>query len=73
MKREIDITGKYIGNAIGFCHCSTHIGALNKKLAYEHKCLAKNCKYLEKYDEEQWKSKDKYYNSQKGVRRKWVK
>lgn len=25
-KREKSITGKYIGNAIGYCHCSLHKG-----------------------------------------------
>ena len=58
--REKSITGKYIGNAIGYCHCKTHKGALNKELAYRHKCIAKKCKYLEKYSEEQWRKKEKY-------------
>ena len=35
--REKAITGKYIGNAIGYCHCKAHTGALNKELAYKHK------------------------------------
>lgn len=35
--REKSITGKYIGNAIGYCHCKAHTGALNKELAYKHK------------------------------------
>ena len=49
--RERDINGKYIGDAIGYCHCEWHKGALNKKLAKEHKCVGKKCKYLEKYEE----------------------
>nr|DAH33400.1 MAG TPA: hypothetical protein [Caudoviricetes sp.] len=48
--REKAITGKYIADAIGYCHCEKHKGALNRKLAYRHKCMAKKCKYLEKYD-----------------------
>ena len=51
-KREKDINGNYIGNAIGVCHCDRHPGALNRQIAYKHKCLAKKCKYLEKYNEE---------------------
>ena len=40
-KREKDINGNYIGNAIGVCHCDRHPGALNRQIAYKHKCLAK--------------------------------
>lgn len=60
--REKDINGKYIGNAIGFCHCKEHEGALNKSLAYKHKCVAKKCKHLEKYNEYAWAKKDTYRN-----------
>ena len=67
--REQDINGKYIGDAIGFCHYNKHKGALNKKLAYEHHCIAKQCRFLEKYTEEAWKPKQKYYNSHKGVKK----
>lgn len=65
--REKDINGKYIGNAIGYCHCPAHEGALNKKLAIEHKCVAKRCKYLEKYSEDAWRFRLKYYNKRKVV------
>ena len=51
-----------INNAIGFCHCEAHKGALNKELAYKHKCIAKKCKYLEKYNEESWRQKPAYRN-----------
>ena len=60
--REPDIHGKYIGDAIGYCHYKEHPGALNKKLAYEHKCIAKKCKHLEKYSEKAWKKKQTYRN-----------
>lgn len=60
--REISIYGTYIGNAIGFCHYTKHPGALNKAIAYKHKCLAKNCKYLQKYDEQSWRYKQAYTN-----------
>ena len=58
--REKSITGKYIGNAIGYCHCKAHTGALNKELAYKHKCIAKRCKWLEKYNDEAWRRKERY-------------
>lgn len=63
--RQKDINGNYIGNAIGYCHCTRHKGAINRKLAYEHKCIAKHCKYLEKYSEDAWRRKDTY-NNKKG-------
>lgn len=58
--REKSITGKYIGNAIGYCHCRLHKGALNKELAYQHKCVAKRCKWLEKYNDDAWRKKERY-------------
>lgn len=58
--REKSITGKYIGNAIGYCHCKAHTGALNKELAYKHKCIAKRCKWLEKYNDDAWRRKERY-------------
>lgn len=58
----MSIYGTYIGNAIGFCHYTKHPGALNKAIAYKHKCLAKKCKYLQKYDEQSWRYKQTYTN-----------
>ena len=60
--REKDINGNYIGNAIGYCHYHKHNGALNYKLAKEHKCLAKKCKHLEKYSEDAWQLRGRYRN-----------
>ena len=54
--REKSRDGNYIGDAIGFCHCARHKGAVNRKIAHEHKCIAKRCKYLEKYSAEIQKS-----------------
>ena len=51
--RQQDINGKYIGDAIGYCHYEKHKGALNYKLAKDHKCIAKHCKHLEKYSEDE--------------------
>lgn len=60
--REKSIHGKMINNAIGYCHYSGHKGALNRELAYKHKCLAKKCRYLEKYNEDSWNKKPAYKN-----------
>ena len=57
--------GNMISNAIGFCHCEDPKGALNRELAYKHKCIAKKCKYLEKYNEESWNIKPRYKNRRK--------
>ena len=62
LMREISIDGKIIKNAIGFCHCEAHKGALNRELARKHKCIAKKCKHLEKYNEEIWRQKPAYKN-----------
>lgn len=62
--REKDINGNYIGNAIGYCHCIKHPGALNHKLAFQHKCIGKKCKFLEKYSDKAFE-KQKYRNNKK--------
>ena len=60
--REKSIDGKMINNAIGFCHCESHKGALNRELASKHKCVQKRCRNFEKYNEESWKQKPAYKN-----------
>ena len=60
--REKSIEGKMINNAIGFCHCAEHKGALNKEIARKHKCIAKKCRHLEKYNEDAWRQKPAYRN-----------
>ena len=62
LMREISIYGKMISNSIGYCHCDRHKGALNREIAYKHKCIAKKCKYLEKYNEKSWRQKPVYRN-----------
>lgn len=57
--RRISISGKYISDAIGFCYYERHPGALNRKLARKHKCIAKKCRHLEKYSEDAWERKKK--------------
>lgn len=56
-----DINGNYVANAVAFCHNSGHPGALTRKLAYEHKCMGKKCKYLEIYNQKAMQVK-KYKN-----------
>ena len=60
--REKSIDGKMIKNAIGYCHCDRHPGALNSDIAYKHKCAKKRCRHLEKYNEESWRQKPAYKN-----------
>lgn len=60
--RELSIDGVYIRNAIGYCECDRHKGAVNREIAVKHKCMTKKCKYLTKYSEEAWQ-KDRYCNN----------
>ena len=62
LMRDKDINGEYINNPIGYCNCAKHPGALNRKIAYDHKCIAKHCKHLMKYDEGSWRIKQSYRN-----------
>ena len=63
--RVKDINGKYISNAIGYCTCPLHLGALNRELGYKHKCIGKKCKYLVKTNQKAWELQQ-YRNVQKG-------
>lgn len=56
-----DITGKWVSNAIAYCHCPKHEGGLTRQLAYDHKCLGKKCKHLEVWNEKALQGK-KYKN-----------
>lgn len=58
MKKQLSINQTYISNAIGYCHYDKHPGALNRELAYKHKCIAKKCRHLEKYSNEAWERKN---------------
>lgn len=45
---------------IGYCHCYLHKGYLTSKLLRKHKCLTKNCHYLEKYEQHRyWKERER--------------
>ena len=47
-------------NAVGYCHNPKHRGYLSKKNLKNHKCLAKECRYLHKYEDRQfWIDREK--------------
>lgn len=41
----------------GYCHNQRHHGRLSIKLVREHKCIEKQCPFLEKYDHPIWRKK----------------
>ena len=72
--REKSIEGRWISDPIGFCHYEKHRGALNRSLAIKHKCLAKRCHHLEKYNDNAWKkkhTKKKGWKPKKPTQRAW--
>lgn len=58
--RHKDIYGHWIGDAIGYCNCKYHPGAINRKIVKEKHCDRKHCKYLAKFDN--WHDKQRYKN-----------
>lgn len=36
---------------VGYCHCDTHKGYLNKVLMEEHQCIEKKCPFFERYED----------------------
>lgn len=40
-----------VDKLVGYCFCDTHKGYLSKSLLAEHKCIEKNCSFLEKYED----------------------
>lgn len=45
-------------NAVAYCHLNAHKGALSKNMLKQHQCLAKQCPFLEKYeDHPYWKER----------------
>ena len=38
-------------NSIGYCHYSQHLGYVNDNIIKKHQCLEKQCKYLERYED----------------------
>lgn len=61
--KQKDIDGKTITNAIGYCHCKLHEGALNGWHIRKHKCRGKHCKWFELYPGV--KLKDGYVNKRR--------
>jgi len=56
------IDGKYRESAtiIGYCHCKTHKGYLTMKLLRQHECLSKQCRFLQRFEEEPfWTQQEK--------------
>lgn len=49
------------GKPVGYCHCAKHRGYLNATLIKSHKCVKKNCRWLEKYNHEYWDKKGRHY------------
>lgn len=46
--------------AVGYCHNPKHMGFLSVKNLKLHKCLAKQCRYLHKYEDRQfWIDREK--------------
>ena len=37
-------------NAVGYCHCATHVGYLSPSLMKAHHCLEKQCPFLERHE-----------------------
>lgn len=50
-------------NAIAFCHYYEHKGYLSEGLLKQHCCVAKNCKYLQKYENKCYWIKKKVVNA----------
>ena len=47
------------GLPIGYCHIRIHSGYLDTKLMKEHKCLQKQCRFLERNEEHpEWKRRE---------------
>ena len=56
--------------AVGYCHNPKHMGYLSKNNLKQHKCLAKNCMYLHKYEDRQfWKDREKRKADKKARKR----
>ena len=58
----------------GYCHCERHRGFITVKLMRTHKCLEKQCSFLEKYEEhEHWQSLKRKKELKKERKRKRIK
>lgn len=50
-------------NRVGYCWNKMHRGCITRRTAKEHKCLEKNCRFLQKTNKRYWESRE---NSVKG-------
>ena len=49
-----------IGQRIGYCWLEKHRGYITKQILEEHRCIEKNCRFFQKYEDAQyWREKEK--------------
>ena len=56
--------------AVGYCHNPKHMGYLSLRNLKKHKCLAKQCKYLHKYEENPYWEERERIKAEKKARKK---
>lgn len=56
--------------AIGYCHNPKHMGYLSLKNMKNHKCLAKQCRYLHKYEDHPYWAEKERKKAEKKARKK---
>jgi hypothetical protein len=57
-------------NAVGYCHNPNHMGYLSAKIIKRHACLAKQCKYLHKYEDNPYWIERERKRAEKKARKK---
>ena len=57
---------------VGYCHCNAHKGYLTKKSLCEHKCLERHCPFMQKFNNQYWKTRDAQENRRQ-IRRFYAK
>ena len=56
-------------NAVGYCHNPEHRGYLSLKNLKKHKCLAKQCRYLHKYEDHKYWAERERIKAEKKARK----
>ena len=52
------------GNIIGYCHYAAHAGKLTRAILQRHRCIEKNCRFLERYtDVPFWTERERKKNA----------
>ena len=51
-------------NVVGYCHCDTHRGYINKNILRKHNCLEKQCPFFKKHNDEYWNTREATEQSQ---------